>query len=69
MLGSQIWEAITASESWRALGQFAKGLSFLPNRETQNERRFMRGEWVMGDRYGKSANDLITPRRGLQKAH
>jgi hypothetical protein len=57
-----IWVALGTSKNWSLLSGYAGLLVSLPIAETENERLFSVRKYVVGDRGGRTKNDLLTAR-------
>jgi hypothetical protein len=56
------WGSLGTSTLWAALKDYADLIISLPAAETENERVFSVRKHVIGDRNGRSKNDLVTAR-------
>jgi hypothetical protein len=57
-----VWVGLGTSKRWDVLREFAQLVLSLPAAETENERLFSVRKYVVGDRGGRTKNDLVTAR-------
>jgi hypothetical protein len=60
------WIAIGTSSHWNLLREYADVIISLPASEAENERTFSIRKHVVGDRGGRTGNDLVTSRVRLR---
>jgi hypothetical protein len=56
------WACLGTSSHWSALKDYADLIMSLPAAETENERVFSIRKYIIGDRSGRSKNDLVVAR-------
>jgi hypothetical protein len=59
---SLLWNCLGKSDLWGVLKDYAGVVVSLPVAETENERIFSIRKYVVGDRGGRTKNDLVTAR-------
>jgi hypothetical protein len=63
-----LWSTLAPSSTWGILAEYARVLLSLPIAEAENERFFSTRRYVVGERGGRTKNELVTARVRIRDA-